>query len=171
LRASEALVSLLLARAYEQARDDEKALMALGDALRSGRAIGMINSFVDEGQPVRTLLHRFRRSSGSPATVETAYADRLLAVFHELDRSRSETQKVVRVMTMSSDVLSVRELEIINCVALGQSNKEIGRSLKLAPETVKWHMKNIFEKLNVSSRIEAVQSVLGLGVGEGRDAM
>ena len=170
-RMSETLVALLLARALEQCEETDRALAMLERALRVGGAIGVINSFVDEGQPVRALLQRFRRESGSIVTAEMAYADRLLAMFDELDGSQSLSTRSVRVLTTSSDVLSVRELEIVNCVARGLSNKEIGRTLKLAPETVKWHLKNIFEKLNVSSRIEAVQSVLGLGVGEGRSAM
>jgi LuxR family maltose regulon positive regulatory protein len=65
-------------------------------------------------------------------------------------------------VTASSDILSARELEVLNHVARGLSNKEIGRSMKLAPETIKWHLKNIFEKLNVTSRSGAVQSVLGI---------
>ncbi|RZF30204.1 helix-turn-helix transcriptional regulator [Paraburkholderia sp. UYCP14C] len=170
-RVSEALVSLLLACAYEQCGEADRALVILERALHIGGAIGMINSFVDEGQPVRALLQRFRQGSGGTVTPEMAYADRLLAVFDECDSCRSVSTRSVRVVTTSSDVLSVRELEIINCVALGLSNKEIGRSLKLAPETVKWHLKNIFEKLNVSSRIEAVHIVLGRGVGDGRAAM
>ncbi|SMG58069.1 LuxR C-terminal-related transcriptional regulator [Paraburkholderia susongensis] len=170
-RTSEALVSLLLARAFEQCEDAGNALSALRRALRIGGTIGMVNSFVDEGRPVRELLHRFCRVPSDAANAESAYARRLLAAFHELDGSRSVSTRSIRVMTTSSNILSVRELEIVNCVALGLSNKEIGRSLKLAPETVKWHLRNIFEKLNVSSRIEAVQSVLGLGVGEGRAAM
>ncbi|WP_230960372.1 response regulator transcription factor, partial [Burkholderia territorii] len=52
--------------------------------------------------------------------------------------------------------------KILDHIARGLSNKEVGRALRVAPETVKWHLKNIFEKLNVSSRIEAVQSGLGL---------
>jgi LuxR family maltose regulon positive regulatory protein len=68
-------------------------------------------------------------------------------------------------------MFSVRECEVLKCVARGLSNKEIGRLLKLAPETVKWHLKNIFGKLDVSSRIEAVQKGFGLGTGEHRAAM
>ncbi|MBN3804640.1 AAA family ATPase [Paraburkholderia sp. Ac-20336] len=171
-RALEALVALLLARACAQCDAAEKSFDALNRALRIGVEIGLVNSFVDEGAPIRALLQQFRQNAGDAASTEVAYADRLLAAFDELDSSsRSGAARPLRVMTSSSEILSVRELEIVNCVALGLSNKEIGRSLKLAPETVKWHLRNIFEKLNVSSRIEAVQSVLGLGVGEGRAAM
>ena len=53
-------------------------------------------------------------------------------------------------------------MEILRHISQGLSNKEIARALRVAPETVKWHLKNIFEKLNVGSRIEAVQNGLGL---------
>lgn len=58
--------------------------------------------------------------------------------------------------------LSAREVEILDYVARGLSNKEIARALRVAPETIKWHLKNIFEKLNVTSRIQAVRSGLAL---------
>jgi len=53
--------------------------------------------------------------------------------------------------------LSVRELEILSMVATGLSNKHTANALSLKSETVKWHMKNIFRKLGVSSRVEAIQ--------------
>jgi LuxR family transcriptional regulator, maltose regulon positive regulatory protein len=168
---SEAVVSLLLSRAFEQSGASERASVALERALRIGGAIGLINSFVDEGQPVRAVLQRFRRTAGDVSTDQTAYVDRLLAAFDELDKSQPAPPWSAQMVMTSSNVLSTRELEIVNCVARGLSNKEIGRSLKLAPETVKWHLRNIFEKLNVSSRIEAVENVLGHGIGEGRAAM
>ena len=170
-RPSEALVSLLLACAFEQCGASGKALTALGRALRIGGAIGMINSFVDEGQPVRKLLQRIQPASGEASFAERAYASRLLAAFDELDNSPSASARMLSIVTPSSDILSARELQIVDYVACGLSNKEIGRAMKLAPETVKWHMKNIFEKLDVNSRIEAVQRVLGFKVGEGRAPM
>ena len=76
----------------------------------------------------------------------------------------------VEAASKPADLLSIRESEILHCVARGLSNKEIGRSLKLAPETIKWHLKNIFMKLSVNSRMEAVQRVLRLGVDESNAA-
>ncbi|MFL9966823.1 LuxR C-terminal-related transcriptional regulator [Paraburkholderia sediminicola] len=173
LRFHETVISVLLSRALEQCGASERALVALGRALCIGRASGMINSFVDEGQPVRVLLQRFRHVLGDVSNVETAYVDRLLAAFDDRcgSAAASSPSQSVKSVPMSSDVLSVRELEVLTCVGRGLSNKEIGRSLKLAPETVKWHLKNIFEKLDVSSRIEAVQRVFGSGDREGRAAM
>ncbi|WP_175772761.1 LuxR C-terminal-related transcriptional regulator [Paraburkholderia phenazinium] len=170
-RCYEVVISVLLALALEQCGASERALVTLGRALSLGEVSGMITSFLDEGQPVRALLQRFRQISGDVSNVEAAYVDRLLAAFDGAGGSPAASPTPVEALTMSSDKLSAREFEVLNHVACGLSNKEIGRSLKLAPETVKWHLKKIFEKLNVSSRIEAVQKALGVGVGEDRAAM
>jgi LuxR family maltose regulon positive regulatory protein len=170
-RCYEVVISVLLALALEQCGASERALVTLGRALSLGEVSGMITSFLDEGQPVRALLQRFRQISGDVSNVEAAYVDRLLAAFDGAGGSPAASPTPVEALTMSSDMLSAREFEVLNHVACGLSNKEIGRSLKLAPETVKWHLKKIFEKLNASSRIEAVQKALGVGVGEDRAAM
>ncbi|MCT9825495.1 LuxR C-terminal-related transcriptional regulator [Pseudomonas veronii] len=52
--------------------------------------------------------------------------------------------------------MSERESQTLLLVAQGQSNKEIARSLDISSETVKWHLKNLYAKLQVTSRIQAM---------------
>jgi DNA-binding NarL/FixJ family response regulator len=52
--------------------------------------------------------------------------------------------------------LSERELEVLRCVAVGSANKQIARTLSIAEDTVKTHLRSIFFKLNVKDRTEAV---------------
>ncbi|MBL8649326.1 MAG: hypothetical protein JNL35_02855 [Sphingopyxis sp.] len=60
--------------------------------------------------------------------------------------------------------LTEREIEILSALNAGESNKEIARTLQLAPETVKWHLKNVMRKLRASSREEAVLNATTLGL-------
>ena len=60
--------------------------------------------------------------------------------------------------------LTEREIEILSALNAGESNKEIARTLQLAPETVKWHLKNIMRKLRATSRDEAVVNATTLGL-------
>jgi ATP/maltotriose-dependent transcriptional regulator MalT len=62
-----------------------------------------------------------------------------------------------------SEPLSTREGGILKLIAEGLSNKEIARSLAIAPETVKSHVKHIFIKLNVEKRAQAVSRAQILG--------
>lgn len=57
---------------------------------------------------------------------------------------------------MSSDTLTTREREVLTLLARGKSNKEIGGALYISETTVKGHLRNIFTKLNVLSRTEAI---------------
>ncbi len=77
------------------------------------------------------------------------------------ERHGPQTQKA---QTSLAESLSVRERNIINLIAHGQSNKEVARDLGISPETVKSHMKHIFEKLEVEKRTQAVARAQGLGL-------
>jgi len=64
----------------------------------------------------------------------------------------------------ASGLLSERESEILRLVALGMSNREIAEKLFLSQRTIKAHLTNIFNKLNVASRSEAIVKGLQWGL-------
>ena len=66
----------------------------------------------------------------------------------------------------AADALSEREVEVLQCVALGAANKQVAHKLGLSEETVKVHMKHILEKLHASDRTHAVTIGLGRGIIE-----
>lgn len=66
----------------------------------------------------------------------------------------------------ANNLLSERELEILQQLASGHSNKEIARALALTENTVKFHLKNIFSKLDVKKRTQALLQAQNLGLIE-----
>ena len=69
-----------------------------------------------------------------------------------------------RVRGFFKDVLSQREMEVLNVVADGASNAEIARMLHISETTVKAHMSRIFSKLEVNDRTAAVTAALDKGI-------
>ncbi len=67
-------------------------------------------------------------------------------------------------MSGAAAALSPRERYILELIGGGQSNKEIARALGIAPETVKSHVKNMFVKLSVERRAQAVYRAQSLGM-------
>ncbi len=132
---------ILQAIALDGDGDQAGALAALATALRYAQHNGLIRSFLDEGPRVLPLLQTLRANPDAHPEVTTGYLDDLLA-------AAGPSSAAAR--------LSAREQDILAGLARGLSNKEIARTLQLAPETVKWHLKNIFLKLGVTSRLQAV---------------
>lgn len=60
----------------------------------------------------------------------------------------------------SNNPLSAREMQVIELVINGEPNKEIAFQLNISPKTVQFHLKSIFNKLDVSSRTQAATEVL-----------
>lgn len=67
---------------------------------------------------------------------------------------------------VTADALSEREVEVLQCVARGASNKEVAFRLQVSEETAKVHMKHILEKLGATDRTQAVTIALSRGIIE-----
>ena len=92
------------------------------------------------------------------------YTDKLLAAF-EAEKQKSEDKPDLPSLPEPLiDPLSQRELKILQLIAQGLSNREIGERLFLALDTIKGHNRKIFDKLQVQSRTEAIARARELGL-------
>jgi DNA-binding NarL/FixJ family response regulator len=108
-----------------------------------------VRAFILKGVAARELFRILRSVAAGDSYVPPALAASLLLEIHE---SKSHGKKASEDPT---EVLSEREKEILEYLANGLSNKEIGEKLFLSEKTIKHYMTNILQKLQVRNRVEA----------------
>ena len=142
-RVIEALV--LQALAFQAKRDVDQALAALRMAFSLTRPEGYVRTFLEEGDAMTRLLFQAKsRQTG------TGYAAELLsAMGHAFGRAVPPAQLLIEPLTS-------RELEVLKLVEAGYSNQEIATRLVISMPTVKRHISNIYAKLGISTRTQAV---------------
>jgi LuxR family maltose regulon positive regulatory protein len=150
---------VLLALVFSLQGETDQALAYLETALSIGEPEGFIRILVDEGPPMAHLLYKALSRGIAPD-----YVRRLLAAFPEpepepTDPSISRAQESDLI-----EPLSERELEVLQLIAEGLTNPEIASRLFLSLNTVKAHTRNIYGKLDVHSRTQAVAKAKALGV-------
>ena len=133
--------------------DTTRAVRILEDALSLAEPEGYVRIFVDEGPPIAALLRRV-----STAGVSPKYAGTLLATLrHDAEDPRlSSEANIPKYVHLLSEPLSDRELEVLRLIASGLSNRQIAQELFITPGTAKRHVHNIYRKLEVSSRTQAI---------------
>jgi LuxR family maltose regulon positive regulatory protein len=136
----------------------EKAVQLLGDVLKLAEPDGFIRIFVDEGPPMAQLL-----SEAASLGVMPDYIGKLLAAF-KAEKQKIEDKPDLSPVQPRNELLSQRELEVLQLIAQGLSNQEIGERLFLALDTVKGHNRRIYDKLQVQSRTEAIARARELGL-------
>jgi len=151
-------ILVLQAIAYHAQGDLPAALMSLQHALALAEPEGYVRMFLDEGSLMAQLLLKAAVSGIMPD-----YTGKLLAAF-EAEKQKSEDKPDLPPAQPLIDSLSQRELKILQLIAQGLSNREIGERLFLALDTVKGHNRKIFNKLQVQSRTEAIARARELGL-------
>jgi LuxR family maltose regulon positive regulatory protein len=147
-------IQIVRALAYRAQGELDRALAALETALSLAEPGGHVRIFLDEGPPMAALL-----SEAARRATATDYLARLLAAFEA-----ETTAEGVSDRPLLPEPLSGRELEVLQLVAQGLSNREIGARLHITVRTVKWHTGNIFGKLNVRNRTQAVTKARTMGL-------
>ncbi len=134
----------------------EAALASLEKALSLAEDEGYIRIFVEGGAPMASLIHAAAARGFKPQ-----YTGKLLAAF-----STAPLPAGTRAVQPEELVepLSARELEVLRLIAEGLSNQEIAGRLYLSLRTIKFHTSNIYGKLGVKSRTEAVARARSLGL-------
>ena len=90
------------------------------------------------------------------ADIAAARVDTARAGDRSIVKAPSLARRPDQVNQALSDQLTLRQIDVLKLVAHGQSNKEIARTLGLAPSTVKTHLENLLQTLGVANRTEAV---------------
>ena len=124
-------------------------------ALRGG-ADGYLLKSLDASSFVESL----RRLEHGEKAIDPSAVSRIFEGYVELSRGGAQTEK---------ELLTPREIELLNLVAAGLSNKTIAQKLSVSENTVKYHIRQILHKLTVQNRTEAVTSAIRLGLIEPKD--
>ena len=155
---SEILRALLLdALALDAYDPSEAALAVLEEAMALAELQGCVRAFVDLGGPMQRLLTKATHGPRPryTAMLLEAIQTQLAAMAPAAPPPQAADQAPGAVRAMA-DPLSQRELQILTLLCKGLSNQEIGQQVFLSLSTVKWHNQNIFDKLDVQRRTEAV---------------
>jgi LuxR family maltose regulon positive regulatory protein len=154
---------------------DGQAKKALLHALALGEPEGYRRIYLDEGRRLSELLLQCRSAQPESGSYlpSLAFIDSLLEAIQrtngtQLIAQRSVEQRADLATTRIEEglptSLSARELEVLALIAEGKSNQEISAQLYLAINTVKRHAYNIYAKLEVKNRTQAVSRARQLGL-------
>ena len=162
------LIKLLVleALAYQRRGNSKPASRSLRRALQLAEPLGFIRCFLEEGDRLKELLGEIYPSLQDPANHSAAadaglhrFASRLLGRVGGLTAPAVVPGKLV-----AADSLTDSERNILSFLARGASNKEMANRLFVSENTVKFHLKNIYSKLDAGSRLQAINTARRMGL-------
>lgn len=159
-------LKILQAIALDTCGKRADARRVLGEALRLASPNGHIRTFTDEGPAVIGLLQDLKQvaaaDTGAGSGLPYKYLNRILRT----NGAQGPTPVVpaTGVDTGPRAELTQREIQVLELLAAGFSNKDLGNQLFISQPTVRFHLRNINEKLDAKNRIHAVSKARLFGL-------
>src|SRR6185369_8294157 len=154
-------IELLGLRAFALDRCGEKSQALLGEALDLAQSYGLLRVFSD----AHPALGDWVRQRAGVAPPPGAQAGPLASPM----RAPAPPRAAAPMRATPSMALTPKEREVLELLARNLSNKEIGLAMQVGEETIKWHMKNLFAKLDAGTRKQVVSRARILGLLEPAD--
>lgn len=163
------LISVLILQAvyFRIVSNVKRAQQALEQALTLAAEEGYSRPFLDEGRIMADMLSRIKHKAPD-------YIEKLLSLLNNPILQDEYTREICRKMKSSKkdidlssgllEPLSARELELLKLIDTGLSNGEISEKLFISLHTTQWHISNLYSKLGVKSRIQALRKGKELGI-------
>ena len=151
-------ILVVKAAALQRKKVNEAAVAVLGRALALAEPEGFQRVFLDEGEDLVQLLYQAIAQGHS-----SVYVRKLLAAFSQTGQPAASDEAKTSADRLL-EPLSRRELEVLKLIAVGLSNGEIAVRLTISLSTVKGHTANIYGKLGVNNRTQAVSEAARLGI-------
>ncbi len=152
-------------------QDDEKARQCLKQALELTNQTGMLGNFLVDGAKIGPVLEKLNHKN-ELGDLERHRAQQLLKEISTTQRSRSVhfdedfVEKLVNHPNIPELVrtspLTQREWQVLGLIYSGFSNEQIAQELDVAGTTIKTHIRNLYQKLNIANRKEAVKTAENL---------
>lgn len=155
VRAEHPQVEILIFTIFDE---EEKVMEAIG----AGAA-----GYLLKGTPVEKIVEAIKDVHAGGAVIQPNLARSLLRLIEDQAGStngRAQTPPTGTEVGIGVSVLTERELEILQIIAKGLSNNEAAKVLGLSKATIRTHLEHIYEKLDVTNRVEAVTEGIRQGI-------
>jgi len=151
-------ISLDILQAYLRHRSEDHALARrhLRRALRDAESRSLLGVLIEDGEFLESLLPAFIAEPGPGNALLAAFAQRALRLLKSLPAAPMHSKAVAGV--------SRQEHRVLSYLIDGYTNKQIARALGLSDSTIKFHLRNLFRKLDVSTRGALAATVLQRGI-------
>jgi LuxR family transcriptional regulator, maltose regulon positive regulatory protein len=150
-------IELMGLRAYALDRCGERSQPLLREAMDLAQTYGLLRVFDDAHPALGDWVRQVASDQGSPPGAGATPAPM---------RAPPSAPVMPRLRPVASTALTPKEREVLVLLARNLSNKEIGLAMQVGEETIKWHMKNLFAKLDAGTRKQVVLRARILGLLE-----
>ncbi len=150
-------IHLLRALSFSQQELDDKAQESIALAIQLGQTTNYFRTVVDEGEPIFSLLVQNAKQN-----TNIDYVKQLKAFSNSSQPTLKTVTPSPNTASLNSETLTERELSTLRYLASDLSVPEIADQMVVAPSTIRTYIKRIYSKLDVHSRIEAVNRARSL---------